>query len=596
MSPPRLTWLPLVITVLCWGQVFFVLDIRAQVASGEVETRETLTAQERPFFGAFLKDTDHEQARELGVTAKQGAVITRVTTNSPAAQAGLLPGDVIVVCDGQSIDNAMAFYRLFRNFHTSQKIELKIQRGDQTLEVSATLTALKMPVPQPIPTTPQPTVEKPSETLPGLVAGQPAALSYQHPRELYRLQLPAGWQVNFGMRGRVRQEGFDTLVQATLGSFMICAHEPLPGLRGLEGLEEFRRGQLQTLVNEEVNATGYSLSDRPWIEISYLSSESGQRVARLATLAPDGNCYYFMCVGSENIEELAFSELKTNLLQAIRFAQWPTGTPTGGPGPRAIPETSLPLKGILQMQPRVVGLTAVPAGHPKAIELGIEAYGGAVVTEVYANTPAAQVGLRPKDVIVQFGAHEIHTLEDCQTAIWTSPVNSLQPVVALRDNRRLTFQVRIAPDTTQRLVIQQYRHSSGAYQFNFLPRWKLHPNASRDERTGRIYDLIESEYGGYQVRLFHDRKPVAAAIDALYDFINEETQTFFDGSDTKWYLIHEVPLVYVSGLTHRSQYTVYRLAFVMEQLMYEIDVIAPSVTNPAKLPLVLQAMLGSLRQ
>jgi len=588
--------MPLIIAALCWGQGILVQDIRAQESTEKVESGEKTPTQDRPFFGAFLKNTDDEEARELGVTAKQGAVITRTTTNSPASQAGLMPGDVIIVCEGQPIDNAMAFYRLFRDFQPNQKIELKFQRGEQTLEASATLTALKMPGPQPLPTPPQPSLEKPHEIPTGMIAGQRTAMSYQHPRALYRIELPAGWQIDFGMKGRVRQEGFDTLMQTTAGSFMICSHEPLPGLKGLEGLEEFRRGQLQALADEKVNATGFPLNDLPWMEISYLSSESGQRVARLATLAPDGNCYYFVLVGSENIEPAAFSELKTNLLQAIQFTPRPADAPADKPEPRTIPDTALRLKNILQLQPRVVGLTAITGGHPKAIELGVEAAAGAVVTDVYANTPAAQSGIRIKDVIVQFGQHEIQTLEDCQAAIWTSPVNSVQPVVAMRGNRQLAFNLPIAPDATQRLAIQQYRHSSGAYQFNFLPRWKLHPNARRDERTERIYDLIESEYGSYQVHLFHDRKPVVAAIDALNSFIEDKTQAFFDGSQTAWCLIDEVPLVYVSGLTHRSQHTVYRLAFVMNGWMYEIDVIAPSLTDPATLPLVLQAILGSLRK
>lgn len=594
-SSRKLIWIPLIVFGYCLEHRIFGLEAWAQVPTEKVESGQPPATQDRPFFGAFLKDVDDEQARELGVTALKGAVITRTTTNSPAAQAGLLPGDVIIACEGEPIDKALAFYRLFRNLKPSQKIKLTVLRGDQTLETSSVLTTLKMPVPQPTPTPSESAVEKPKE-MPESIPGQQIAMAYTHPESIFRIEIPAGWQINYGMRGRVRQEGFDTLSHGATGTFMICPHKPMPGLQGIEGLEAFRLEHLKTLVHEEVQATGYSLSELAWMDISYISSESGQRVARLATFAPDGKTYFFMFVGPESMEQRAFTELKTSFQQAIRFTQRPTDVLTNKPELKTVPETALRLKNILQLQPRVVGLTAVSAGHQKAIELGIEAFAGAVVTEVHANTPAARAGMHPKDVIVQFGLHEVHTLEDCQAAIWTSPLNSNQQVIAVRGNQRLRFDLRIVPDETQRLVSQQYRHPTGGYQFNFLPRWKMHPNARRDERTKRVYDLIESEYGSYQIHLCQDRKPVLAAVDALYDFIDEKKPTFLDGSETGWCRIDQVPMAYVSGQSHRGQYTVYRIAFVIDGFLYEIDVTAPSLTDPRTLPLALQATLGSLKK
>ena len=115
----------------------------------------------------------------------------------------------------------LTFNRQFRNLKPSQKIELTIQRGGQTLEASAILTALKMPVPQPTPKPPETAGKKPKE-VPENLPGQRVAMAYQHPESIFRIEIPADWKINYGMRGRVRQAGFDTLQNEATGSFLIC--------------------------------------------------------------------------------------------------------------------------------------------------------------------------------------------------------------------------------------------------------------------------------------------------------------------------------------------------------------------------------------
>jgi tetratricopeptide (TPR) repeat protein len=49
-----------------------------------------------PYLGITVHPVDHALARQLGVTARQGAVITRTAAGGPGERAGLRPGDVIV--------------------------------------------------------------------------------------------------------------------------------------------------------------------------------------------------------------------------------------------------------------------------------------------------------------------------------------------------------------------------------------------------------------------------------------------------------------------------------------------------------------------
>ena len=76
---------------------------------------------------------------------------------------------------------------------------------------------------------------------------------------------------------------------------------------GLQGIERGRHFALSTSRHwrTKVQATGYSLSELAWMDISYISSKVVS-VSRLATIAPDGKTYCFMFVG-RNMEQQLLS-------------------------------------------------------------------------------------------------------------------------------------------------------------------------------------------------------------------------------------------------------------------------------------------------
>ncbi len=60
----------------------------------------------RPYLGAKLQDVTRDIADSFGLDRPVGAVVASVEPGSPAAQAGLITGDVIVAVDGQPVDDA----------------------------------------------------------------------------------------------------------------------------------------------------------------------------------------------------------------------------------------------------------------------------------------------------------------------------------------------------------------------------------------------------------------------------------------------------------------------------------------------------------
>jgi len=67
------------------------------VANGEVD---------RGFVGIATQDLSPELAEALGVKNQGGAVVVNITQGSPAEQAGLLPGDVLVAINGDIVSGA----------------------------------------------------------------------------------------------------------------------------------------------------------------------------------------------------------------------------------------------------------------------------------------------------------------------------------------------------------------------------------------------------------------------------------------------------------------------------------------------------------
>ena len=75
---------------------------RALARAAETRPAE---APSRPQFGAAIADAERV-AMQRGSTATAGAYVGRVRPGTPAARAGLAPGDVIVQIDGRPIRTA----------------------------------------------------------------------------------------------------------------------------------------------------------------------------------------------------------------------------------------------------------------------------------------------------------------------------------------------------------------------------------------------------------------------------------------------------------------------------------------------------------
>jgi serine protease Do len=114
------------------------LDLEAETAVAR-SGRDTDPAQETSSgFGITLQNVTPDIARRLRLENRTGAVITDVEQGSPAARAGLQPGDVIVRVGRQAVESAGDAQRELARIASGGTAFLRILRGGQETFVTVT--------------------------------------------------------------------------------------------------------------------------------------------------------------------------------------------------------------------------------------------------------------------------------------------------------------------------------------------------------------------------------------------------------------------------------------------------------------------------
>ncbi len=103
----------------------------AQLAGAEEPPSEAATAEA---FGLSVQDLTPQLAEQLGVDETEGVVVSRVARGSPAGEAGLRRGDVILEVDRQAIKDVGSFEE--RLGATDKGVLMLIRRGENTLFIA----------------------------------------------------------------------------------------------------------------------------------------------------------------------------------------------------------------------------------------------------------------------------------------------------------------------------------------------------------------------------------------------------------------------------------------------------------------------------
>ena len=121
------------------GSVGVGFAIPANMVRVVVASARTGATVKRPWLGANLQAVTPELSREFDLKRPAGAVVTNVTANSPAARAGLKPGDVITAVGDQPVDDPNAFNYRFVTHSLGGTVPLGIVRGGRETKLALAL-------------------------------------------------------------------------------------------------------------------------------------------------------------------------------------------------------------------------------------------------------------------------------------------------------------------------------------------------------------------------------------------------------------------------------------------------------------------------
>jgi serine protease Do len=106
---------------------------------------QVITPGNQPYLGIGVRDVDPDSAKKFNLKEVRGTEVTSVADESPAAKAGLKPGDVILEFNGQPIEGGEQLSRMVRETPIGRQVRLGVWRNGSVQTLSATVEAQKHP-------------------------------------------------------------------------------------------------------------------------------------------------------------------------------------------------------------------------------------------------------------------------------------------------------------------------------------------------------------------------------------------------------------------------------------------------------------------
>lgn len=93
----------------------------------------------RGWLGVSIQDLDSDVANAMEAVVHQGALVADVAEDSPAKEAGLEPGDIVVRIDGNEITSAAELRSAVAVRAPGSKVDIEVERGGKRKAIAVTL-------------------------------------------------------------------------------------------------------------------------------------------------------------------------------------------------------------------------------------------------------------------------------------------------------------------------------------------------------------------------------------------------------------------------------------------------------------------------
>jgi membrane-associated protease RseP (regulator of RpoE activity) len=102
-------------------------------------------SRKRAFLGVQLLELTDELRHHFGVEGSVGVLVARVEEDSPASEAGVEVGDILVAVDAESVVRTRDVVRLIRDKEQGEKVAVQVVRQGKKRNLTAELTIRHTP-------------------------------------------------------------------------------------------------------------------------------------------------------------------------------------------------------------------------------------------------------------------------------------------------------------------------------------------------------------------------------------------------------------------------------------------------------------------
>ncbi|NJO14125.1 MAG: PDZ domain-containing protein, partial [Rhizobiales bacterium] len=121
------------------GSVGIGFAIPAEIAAPIVEKLRDGREIERGYLGVGLNPIDEDFAASLGLPKKRGELVQTVQDDSPAARAGLKPGDIVTKVNGKDVTSEQSVSFLVANLAPGVQVPVELLRDGKRVALNVTL-------------------------------------------------------------------------------------------------------------------------------------------------------------------------------------------------------------------------------------------------------------------------------------------------------------------------------------------------------------------------------------------------------------------------------------------------------------------------
>jgi serine protease Do len=111
--------------------------------AASLSAQVTVRAGGASYLGVGVADITAERAKALNLKEERGAEVTNLTTDSPAAKAGIKEGDVVLDYDGVAVEGIEQLTRLVRETPVGRQVKISVWRNGAAQTLTATIEARK---------------------------------------------------------------------------------------------------------------------------------------------------------------------------------------------------------------------------------------------------------------------------------------------------------------------------------------------------------------------------------------------------------------------------------------------------------------------